>query len=143
MTERRLFSPFGWALFAIIVALGFFMGVGPARYCQHVKSSHLFWALPAYAGMIGLIVLFNLAVGHYREMLIANPDARSFQVMPRMMETPFAIYDIKSVALVIIACGLYVIFREMVRYGKVRVRTNAFDIPPAQPTVKDQLEPLE
>lgn len=46
-------------------------------------------------------------------------------------------------SLVIIACGLYVIFREMVRYGKVRVRTNAFDIPPAQPTVKDQLEPLE
>jgi hypothetical protein len=89
---------------ALNVALGFFMGVGPARYCQHVKSSHLFWALPAYAGMIGLIVLFNLAVGHYREMLIANPDARSFQVMPRMMETPFAIYDIKSVALVIIGC---------------------------------------
>ena len=54
--------------------------------------------------MIGLILLFNLAVGQYREMLIANPDARSFQVMPRMMETPFAIYDIKSVALVIIGC---------------------------------------
>lgn len=89
---------------ALNVALGFFMGVGPARYCQHVKSSHLFWALPAYAGMIGLIVLFNMAVGHYREMLIANPDARSFQVMPRMMENPFAIYDIKSVALVIIGC---------------------------------------
>lgn len=89
---------------ALNIALGFFMGVGPARYCQHVKSSHLFWALPAYAGMIALIVLFNLAVGHYREMLIANPDARSFQVMPRMLENPFAIYDLKSVALVIIGC---------------------------------------
>lgn len=89
---------------ALNIALGFFMGVGPARYCQHVKSSHLFWALPAYAGMIALIVLFNLAVGHYREMLIANPDARSMQVMPRLMESPFAIYDLKSVALVIIGC---------------------------------------
>jgi len=89
---------------ALNIALGFFMGVGPARYCQHVKSSHLFWALPAYAGMIALIVLFNLAVGHYREMLIASPDTRSFQVMPRMLENPFAIYDIKSVALVIIGC---------------------------------------
>ncbi|TAJ34306.1 hypothetical protein [Bosea sp. (in: a-proteobacteria)] len=89
---------------ALNIALGFFMGVGPARYCQHVKSSHLFWALPAYAGMIALIVLFNLAVGHYREMLIANPDARSVQVMPRLMESPFAIYDLKSVALVIIGC---------------------------------------
>jgi hypothetical protein len=89
---------------ALNIALGFFMGVGPARYCQHVKSSHLFWALPAYAGMIALIVLFNMAVGHYREMLIASPDARSFQVMPRMLENPFAIYDIKSVALVIIGC---------------------------------------
>ncbi len=89
---------------ALNISLGFFMGVGPARYCQHVKSSHLFWALPAYAGMIALIVLFNLAVGHYREMLIANPDARSFQVMPRMLDNPFAIYDLKSVALVIIGC---------------------------------------
>lgn len=89
---------------ALNIALGFFMGVGPARYCQHVRSSHLFWALPAYAGMIALIVLFNLAVGHYREMLIANPDARSVQVMPRLLESPFAIYDLKSVALVIIGC---------------------------------------
>jgi drug/metabolite transporter (DMT)-like permease len=46
-------------------------------------------------------------------------------------------------SIVIIACGLYVIFREMVRYGKVRVRTNVFDVTPAQPTLKDQLEPLE
>jgi hypothetical protein len=89
---------------ALNIALGFSMGVGPARYCQHAKSSHLFWALPAYAGMIALIVMFNLAVGHYREMLIANPDARSFQVMPRLMENPFAVHDIKSVALVIIGC---------------------------------------
>ncbi|WP_449375802.1 hypothetical protein, partial [Bosea thiooxidans] len=37
---------------ALNIALGFSMGIGPARYCQHAKSSHLFWALPAYAGMI-------------------------------------------------------------------------------------------
>ncbi|MCO5092606.1 hypothetical protein [Bosea sp. (in: a-proteobacteria)] len=107
--EASDFGLIGGAATAVIIsalniALGFCMGVGPARYCQHVKGSHLFWALPAYAGMIALIVLFNLAVGHYREMLIANPDARSFQVMPRLMENPLAIYDIKSVALVIIGC---------------------------------------
>jgi len=107
--EASDFGLIGGAATAVIIsalniALGFFMGVGPARYCQHVKSSHLFWALPAYAGMIALIVLFNLAVGHYREMLIANPDSRSYQVMLRVMESPFAIYDIKSVALVIIGC---------------------------------------
>lgn len=89
---------------ALNVSLGFIMGLGPARYCQHVKGSHLFWALPAYVGMIVLIVLFNLAVGHYREMLIADPDARSLQVMPRMLANPLAVYEFKSLALVIIGC---------------------------------------
>lgn len=89
---------------ALNVSLGFIMGLGPARYCQHVKGSHLFWALPAYAGMIVLIVLFNLAVGHYREMLIADPDARSLQVVPRMLANPLAVYEFKSLALVIIGC---------------------------------------
>jgi hypothetical protein len=89
---------------ALNIALGFVMGLWPARYCQHAKASHLFWALPAYAGMIVLIVLFNLAVGHYRELLIANPDAASPQVAPRMAANLFAIHELKSIALVIIGC---------------------------------------
>jgi hypothetical protein len=89
---------------ALNIALGFIMGLGPARYCQHVRASHLFWALPAYAGMILLILLFNLAVGHYREILIANPDATSIQVVPRMQAGLLAIHDLKSIALVLIGC---------------------------------------
>jgi uncharacterized protein YhbP (UPF0306 family) len=89
---------------ALNISLGFVMGWWPARYCQHAKASHLFWALPAYAGMIVLIVLFNLAVGHYRELLIANPDGASQQVVPRMLNNLFAIYELKSIALVIIGC---------------------------------------
>lgn len=89
---------------ALNIALGFVMGLWPARYCQHAKASHLFWALPVYAGMIVLIVLFNLAVGHYRELLIANPDIASQQVAPRMAANLFAIYELKSIALVIIGC---------------------------------------
>jgi hypothetical protein len=89
---------------ALNISLGFIMGLGPARYCQHVRGSHLLWALPAYVAMIVLIVLFNLAVGHYREMLIANPDARSIQIVPRMLENPLAVYEFKSLALVIIGC---------------------------------------
>lgn len=87
---------------ALNIALGFVMGLWPARYCQHAKASHLFWALPAYAGMIVLIVLFNLAVGHYRELLIANPDGASQQVVPRMLAGLFAVHELKSIALVII-----------------------------------------
>lgn len=89
---------------ALNISLGFIMGLGPARYCQHVRASHLFWALPAFAGMIVLIVLFNLAVGHYREILIANPDATSIQVVPRMQAGLLAINDLKSIALVLIGC---------------------------------------
>ncbi len=89
---------------ALNVSLGFIMGLGPARYCQHVRASHLFWALPAYVGMIALIVLFNLAVGHYRELLIASPDAQSLNVLPRMMANPLGIGELKSLALVIIGC---------------------------------------
>jgi hypothetical protein len=89
---------------ALNITLGFVMGWWPARYCQHVRASHLLWALPAYAGMITLIVLFNLAVGHYRELLIANPDGASQQVVPRMMANLFAVYELKSIALVIIGC---------------------------------------
>ncbi|CAN7612915.1 hypothetical protein LJR009_005462 [Bosea sp. LjRoot9] len=89
---------------ALNISLGFVMGLWPARYCQHVKASHLFWALPAYAGMIALIVLFNLAVGHYRELLIANPDAASQQVVPHMLANPLGVYELKSIALVLIGC---------------------------------------
>ncbi|AMJ59308.1 hypothetical protein [Bosea sp. PAMC 26642] len=89
---------------ALNISLGFIMGLGPVRYCQHVKASHLFWALPASVGIALVIVLFNLAVGHYREMLIANPDATSIQVVPRMQANLLAIYDLKSIALVIIGC---------------------------------------
>jgi hypothetical protein len=89
---------------ALNIALGFVMGLWPARYCGHVRASHLFWALPVYSGMIVLIVLFNLAVGHYRELLIANPDAASQQVLPRLLASPFAIHELKSIALVLIGC---------------------------------------
>ncbi len=107
--EASEFGLVGGAATAVIIsalniALGFLVGLGPARYCQHVRATHLFWALPAYVGLIILIVMFNLAVGHYREMLIATPDARSLQVLPRLLESPFAITELKSAALVIIGC---------------------------------------
>ena len=89
---------------ALNIALGFLLGLWPARYCQHVRASHLFWALPVYVALIVLIVMFNLAVGHYREMLIATPDARSLQVLPRVLADPLAITELKSAALVIIGC---------------------------------------
>lgn len=107
--EASEFGLVGGAATAVIIsalniALGFLTGLGPARYCQHVRPSHLLWALPAYVALIILIVMFNLAVGHYREMLIATPDARSLQVLPRLMANPFAITELKSAALVIIGC---------------------------------------
>lgn len=107
--EASEFGLVGGATTAVIISalnisLGFLTGMWPARYCQHVRASHLFWALPVYAGLIALIIWFNLAVGHYREMLIASPDARSLQVLPRMLENPFAITELKSAALVLIGC---------------------------------------
>lgn len=107
--EASEFGLVGGAATAVIIsglniALGFILGLGPARYTQHVRASHLFWALPAYVALIMTIVLFNLAVGHYRELLLANPDATSVQVAPRMVANLFAINDLKSIALVIIGC---------------------------------------
>jgi len=107
--EASEFGLVGGAATAVIISalnisLGFLTGMWPARYCQHVRASHLFWALPVYAGIIALIIWFNLAVGHYREMLIASPDARSLQVLPRVLENPFAITELKSAALVLIGC---------------------------------------
>ncbi|KRE17704.1 hypothetical protein ASE63_00400 [Bosea sp. Root381] len=107
--EASEFGLVGGAATAVIISalnisLGFLVGMWPARYCQHVRASHLFWALPIYAGMIALIIWFNLAVGHYREMLIASPDSRSLQVLPRVLESPFAITELKSAALVLIGC---------------------------------------
>ena len=86
------------------VALGFLLGLWPARYCRHVRASHLFWALPVYAGLIALLLLFNLAVGHYRELLLADPDAASYRVLSRLVAEPFAIQDLKSLSLVLIGC---------------------------------------
>jgi hypothetical protein len=107
--EASEFGLVGGAATAVIIsglniALGFILGLGPARYTQHVRASHLFWALPAYVAMIVVILLFNLAVGHYRELLLANPDATSVQVAPRMAANLLAIADLKSIALVIIGC---------------------------------------
>lgn len=107
--EASEFGLVGGAATAVIIsalniALGFLVGLWPARYCQHVRASHLFWALPVYVGLTIVIVMFNLAVGHYREMLMATPDARSLQVLPRLLERPFAITELKSAALVLIGC---------------------------------------
>ncbi|PTM38642.1 hypothetical protein [Bosea sp. 124] len=107
--EASEFGLVGGAATAVIISalnisLGFLTGMWPARYCQHVRASHLFWALPVYVALIILIVMFNLAVGHYREMLIATPDARSLQVLPRMLENPLGITELKSAALVLIGC---------------------------------------
>lgn len=107
--EASEFGLVGGAATAVIIsalniALGFLIGLWPARYCQHVRASHLFWALPVYVAMIILIVMFNLTVGHYREMLIATPDARSLQVIPRMLADPLGITELKSAALVLIGC---------------------------------------
>ncbi|KPF72562.1 hypothetical protein IP69_01270 [Bosea sp. AAP35] len=107
--EASEFGLVGGAATAVIIsalniALGFLLGLWPARYCQHVRASHLFWALPVYVALIVLIILFNLSVGHYREMLIASPDARSLQVLPRVLANPLAITELKSAALVLIGC---------------------------------------
>lgn len=103
------FGLVGGAMTAVIIsalniALGFVTGWAPARYCGHARGSHLLWALPAFMMLIVAILLFNLAVGHYRELLIADPDAVSQQVVPRMRADLLAISDLKSIALVLIGC---------------------------------------
>ncbi len=101
------------------VTLGFLLGFGPARYCRHVSASHLFWALPLYAAMAVLILLFNLAVGHYRELLLADPDAASHRVMAHLLSTPLAIEDLKSLALVLIGCliAIFAAFKGFSAFG--------------------------
>lgn len=43
---------------------------------------------------------------------------------------------------VIICCGIYVIFREMTKFGRPKIRTNLFGMTPVQPTDKDYSDPL-
>ena len=70
----------GGFLFAILISgsntlLGFGAGLVPWRYLQHRNRLHLVWAFPLLVLLLSTICLFNLAVGHYRDLLAINKDA--------------------------------------------------------------------
>ena len=83
------------------VALSFVTGWFPLRYSHHRRHWYKIWVLPMLCVAFFFIIMFNLAVGHYREMLIENPDAQLFRVIERLLTSPIDIQQIESWVLVI------------------------------------------
>lgn len=83
------------------VALSFVTAWIPLRYTHHRRHWHKLWALPLLLTAFMFITLFNLAVGHYRELLITNPDAQLFRVTEKLLTNPLDIQQIESLVLVI------------------------------------------
>lgn len=138
----------GFLLAAIIslcnVALGYVGGLWPWRYFNHRTRLHLVWVVPLLCIFIGAIVLFNLAVAHYRELLTENPDVQAGHVIAALWSSPFGIVALQSwmLAGVGVAIALYSwykgynTFDPYPRYGKIsreyHVALKAYDDAVAQ-----------
>lgn len=73
-----------------------FAGMLCLRYTQHIdfsKRAVAFAALLAYAGWI---LVFNLSVAHYRELLSSSDEIAVMRVIDRLVSAPFALADLNS-----------------------------------------------
>jgi hypothetical protein len=91
----------GGFLFAILISgantlLGFGAGLIPWRYLQHRKRLHLVWAFPLLVFFLSVICSFNLAVGHYRDLLAINKDALPQQAIGQLIVSPLGLQSIQS-----------------------------------------------
>lgn len=93
----------GFLLAAIIsvfnVVVGFAAGMFPWRYCNHRKRLNLIWAVPLLAAMLTFISFFNLAVGHYRDLVSTNKDALPSVAINEVLTTPLGLHSIQSILL--------------------------------------------
>jgi hypothetical protein len=91
----------GGFLFAGIISffnilVGFSAGLIPWRYMSHRIRLHLVWAFPLLVLFFSVIALFNLAVGHYRDLLTANKDAQPEAAIWALIASPFELKSLQS-----------------------------------------------
>lgn len=118
---------------------GFAMGLLPWRYLNHRNRLHILWSFPLCVVMFAAIVLFNLAVGHYRELLLSNPDAQAVDIIDKVITSSGLLHTIQSWMLSVVGFGIamfatykgYTLFDPYPRYGKCYRRQedakNAFE----------------
>jgi len=87
---------------AINIALGFSLGMFVHPWITHIGNRQS--TLGYIALILGLIsvLIFNLLVGHYREVLIEYPDDSSFLAVKYFTEGMFNLTEIDSIFLVVI-----------------------------------------
>ena len=75
------------------VGLAVLSGYAPCRYLNHINPRHRWWAIPALAIAVPLIVINNLFAAHYRDLASATTDApfNEFQVATRMSADPIGL----------------------------------------------------
>lgn len=132
----------GGFLFAGLISLGNTVigvaaGLVPFRYLQHTKRLHVVWAFPLLAAMFVTIGAFNLAVGHYRDLLAVDKDALFINAIAVFKAAPFGLQSIQSfllsgfgIAIAMIAAREgYVLFDSYPGYGRYyKRRENARDL---------------
>ena len=107
LAEASNYGLVGGASMAIIIsliniALGFVTGFAIFPYTNHINRAI---SILSYASlMVGFAVVltFNLLIGHYREVLIQNPDNSGVLAMTHFSEGIFNLTEIESIFLVFI-----------------------------------------
>jgi hypothetical protein len=101
----------GGFVFAFMISIantgmGFSAGLVPWRYLQHRNRLHCLWAFPLLVFLFTMIAIFNLAVGHYRELLLLDKDAQAEQVLSRFLASPIGLHSIPTFILVAAGIGI-------------------------------------
>lgn len=102
------------------VILGFCAGLWPLRYISHVKKSHMLWAVPLFSIFVVGICSYNLLAAHYRELLIAQPDAAVHAAWPQFLANPFGFADFMALLLILIGLAVALLsgYKGYTSFGK-------------------------
>lgn len=103
----------GW-LSALIVSTGNIMvsiliGLVCLRYMHHVS---IFKKIVAWLGFVIFVVLLailHLGAGHYRELLLLDPESAHLRVIPETLANPFGITDLDSFVLVLVGIAISIL----------------------------------
>lgn len=116
LAKASAYGLVGGAIIAILISLiniipGFTAGIWlfpKTNQKNTVKAAG--WRLALGLALVGTLI-FNLLVGHYREVLLKDPDNSSVLALTRFSEGMFNLSEIESIFLIIIgvivACGSF------------------------------------
>ncbi|MDC0004198.1 hypothetical protein OAE19_07345 [Porticoccaceae bacterium] len=107
LAEASDFGLFGGASQAIIISvinisLGLVIGMGAWPKTNHIKRiQSTLGYIYIFLGSVAVLT-FNLLIGHYREVLIENPDDSGIAAVKQFQEGMFNLTEIESIFLVVI-----------------------------------------